>query len=93
MNARIYEKGTIKVVWIESNVSKIYSKMFNNEKSAEGFAHNKEDYIIFSLINQKNMKEFSWKLLPYGKYLLYKSMVGFYKKHKGSILNMLTGMI
>lgn len=70
-----YEQGKIKVVWIERDPEKIYSKMFNLEEEAEQFGETKEDYVIFALEKQKNMEEFSWKLLPYGRYLLYSRLV------------------
>jgi len=70
-----YEKGKVKVVWIESDPEKIYSKMFDSEKEAEKFAKVKVDYIVFALERQRNMEEFSWRILPYGKYKLYLLLV------------------
>ena len=70
-----YEKGTIKVVWVERDPEKIYSKMFNEELEAEQFGKTKEDYVIFALESQKGMEEFSWKILPYGRHKLYTKLV------------------
>jgi len=74
-----YERGQIKVVWIEEDNLKIYSKMFNDVKQAKKFAGSKKDYVIFALIHQKNMEEFTWKLLPYGKYKIYLRILEFYR--------------
>lgn len=89
MATTTYEKGTIKVVWIEHDPDEIYSKMFEDELDAERFAKKKGDYIIFSLVTQKNMEEFSWKILPYGKHKLYKKLIHNYQKYRGSILEKL----
>lgn len=75
MASTVYEKGKIKVVWIEDNPLKIYSKMFDKEKDAKDFGQKKKDYLIFALERQENMQEFSWKLLPYGKYRIYLNLV------------------
>lgn len=77
-----FEKGKIKVVWIKSDPLRIYSKMFENIKAAVEFGEKKEDYIIFSLVQQKDMQEFEWKLLRYGKYKLYTALVQSYMKTK-----------
>lgn len=70
-----YEKGTIKVVWIEDDPEKIYSKMFEGKKEAEEFTKEKKDYLVFSLEKQSNMEKFAWKLLPYGRYKLYLRLI------------------
>ena len=77
------EKGTIKVVWITKNTSRIYSKMFGDIKTAVAFGETKKDYVIFRLLWRKKFSEFSWELLPYGKYKLYKAGLNFYHKQKG----------
>ncbi len=74
-----YEKGTIKVVWVEKDIDSIYSKMFDDIHKAEEFGKEKKNYIIFALVRQKKMAEFSWKLLPYGKHRLYKLILNTYK--------------
>ena len=74
-----YERGTIKVVWIDDSEF-IYSKMFNDEVNAEEFAKDKKDYLIFKLVKQKNMEDFTWKLLNYGRYKVYKFLFNQYKK-------------
>lgn len=74
-----YEKGTIKVVWID-RTELIYSKMFDDEEVAEKFAKAKKDFLIFKLVKQKNMEEFTWKLLKYGRYNVYKFLFDQYKK-------------
>lgn len=73
--SQVYEKGTIKVVWIEKDPDTIFSKMFESEKDALSFAKSKTDYLIFKLITHQHMKEFSWKLLPHGQYRLYKILI------------------
>lgn len=79
MVTRVYEKGTIKVVWTESDPLRIFSKMFDGERAAQAFAEDKRDYVIFLLLQQKDMEEFSWKLLPYGKYKLYTILFRLYR--------------
>lgn len=95
MSPPIYEKGTIKVVWIEQDPERIYSKMFEDEKIADKFAKSKKDYIIFALVKQENMEEFEWVLLPYGHHDLYKKLLRYYQKHKhniGTLLRLLPGI-
>lgn len=70
-----YEKGKVKVVWVEDNPDKIYSKMFDNEEEADKFGSGKNDYVIFSLEKQSHMEEFEWKILPYGRYKLYQRLI------------------
>ncbi|MBI4035751.1 hypothetical protein HY383_02290 [Candidatus Daviesbacteria bacterium] len=70
-----YGKGKIKVVWIEYDPKKIYSKMFDGKKEAEEFAKEKKAYLVFSLEKQSNMEKFTWKLLPYGKYKTYLGLI------------------
>ena len=77
------EKGTIKVVWVTDNTTRIYSKMFDDIDSARRFAKKKDDYLIFKLLWNKNFKTFAWTILPYGNYKLYQSSLKFYKKYKG----------
>lgn len=80
---QVYSKGTIKVVWLENQAEEIYSKMFDSEQEAEEFAKDKKDYLIFSLVKQENMRDFTWKLLPYGKHKTYKLL---FKAHKSNLL-------
>jgi hypothetical protein len=80
----IYEKGTIKVVWITDG-EEIYAHMFESEADAVQFAQDKEDYLIFRLLREKNMEEFTWKLLPYGRAGLYKILLA----KRNVILNLL----
>src|SRR3989344_5353940 len=79
------EKGTVKVVWV-TNTDKIHSKMFDNAKTAEKFAEEKKDYLVFKLIKQKNMEEFTWKILPLGRYPIYKTLFSLYKNGLLAIL-------
>lgn len=87
-----YEKGKVKVVWVKDDPMRIYSKMFENKKSAVDFGEKKEDYIIFSLIDQKNMEEFSWKLLPYGRYKLYLKTLSIFQGNKGTVARIAEGL-
>jgi phage major head subunit gpT-like protein len=80
--ANVFEKGKIKVVWIEKDANKIYSKMFNELDKALKFTENKDDFLVFSLLKQKNLEDFSWKLLPYGKHKIYKFLFKSYKQIK-----------
>lgn len=84
MSLEAYSEGTIKVVWIVEGKNEIYSKMFKTEEEAEAFAREKKDYLIFSLLEQEHMKEFTWKLLPYGNYDLYQKLISLYHKHKNN---------
>ncbi len=86
MKEKIFEKGTIKVVWIEKDPKRIYSKMFESVKDAEKFAKEKQDYIVFKLIRQKNLEEFEWEIMPLGKYKLYETLLKNYNKHRTKIL-------
>ena len=81
------ERGTIKVVWISKNRKRIHSKMFENLKRADAFGRIKKDYIIFKLIKEKNMNEFEWEILPYGKHKTYNLILNLYAK--GKILDFL----
>ena len=85
----IYEKGTIKVVWIKDDSGRIFSKMFNEVEKAKKFAESKKDYIIFDLIKQKNMEDFEWDILPYGQHKLYSLAVRLYRKYGSKLLNLI----
>ena len=85
----IYEKGTIKVVWIKDDSGRIFSKMFNEVEKAKKFAESKKDYIIFDLIKQKNMEDFEWDILPYGQHKLYNLAVRLYRKYGSKLLNLI----
>ena len=76
------ERGTIKVVWIAKNRKRIHSKMFENIKQADKFGKIKGDYIIFKLIKEKDMNEFEWEILPYGKCKTYNLILNLYSKEK-----------
>lgn len=80
--SRDIEQGTIKIAWLEDNPEHMGSKMFDSVEDAEAFViqTNKKDYLIFQLIEQKDMEEFSWELLPYGRFSLFKKLFGIYKK-------------
>lgn len=71
MGTPVYEKGKVKIVWIEDDVLRIYSHMFDDLNRARAFAAQKHTYVIFELIRQHEMRDFAWKLLPYGKFRLY----------------------
>ena len=78
----VIEKGTIKAVWIAKSTKRIYSKMFDNIKTAEKFGKTKKDYLIFRLLWHKKYKEYCWEVLPYGDYKIYQAGLKFYQKHK-----------
>ena len=40
---------------------------------------------IFKLLKQKDLKEFSWEILPYGQHKLYSLLINNYQKHKSKI--------
>ncbi|MCH8821506.1 hypothetical protein IID23_03195 [Patescibacteria group bacterium] len=86
MEEKIFEKGTIKVVWVEDDPKRIYSKMFESVKDVEKFAKEKQDYIVFKLIRQKNLEEFEWEIMPLGRYQLYETLLKNYNKHRTKIL-------
>ncbi|MBI2579093.1 MAG: hypothetical protein HYW26_05255 [Candidatus Aenigmarchaeota archaeon] len=77
------EKGTIKVVWVTRNTRRIHSRMFEKVEEAEKFGKSKKDYLIFRLLWHKKFQTFSWEIMPYGNYRLYRAALGFYYKHKG----------
>ena len=79
----VLEKGTYKVVWITKNTKRIYSKMFEDLDQAKKFGEKKKDFLMFRLLKNKNFKEYSWNLLPYGNYKLYETALKLYQKHKG----------
>ena|SRR3972149_1590730 len=86
---RIYEKGTVKAVWIEPGTGeRIYSKMFDSEPAAVEFARGKQDYVIYSLVRQKKMTDFEWILLPYGRHRIYIKLMKIYWKHKSAVLKL-----
>ncbi|MBI4225575.1 hypothetical protein HY612_00505 [Candidatus Roizmanbacteria bacterium] len=84
----VYEKGTIKVVWIEADLSGIFSKMFTNLEEAKKFGKSKKDYIIFALIKQKNMQDFEWKILPHGKHKLYRLALRLYQRYPNRVIKL-----
>lgn len=92
MTHLLYEKGVIKVVWIEDNPDRIYSKMFIDVEKAKHFSRSKKDYIIFALVKQKNMQDFEWKILPYGKHRLYQLAIRLYRKYGSGIIKLLNKM-
>ncbi len=79
--SRDIEQGTIKVAWLEEKAESMSSRMFNTVEEAEQFAeeNNKKDYLIFKLLEQKDMEEFKWELLPYGRFGLFKKLFRIYK--------------
>lgn len=85
------EKGTIKVVWITKDTSRIYSKMFESEEKADAFGRAKKNYVIFRLNWHKKYKEYCWAILPYGKYRLYQKALGFYNKRGAKLAEKLFG--
>lgn len=88
MAAPVYERGIIKVVWAEDSPEEIHSQMFDTEEEAKEFAQTKKDYLIFALLHQKNMREFSWKVLPYGRQKFYVNFLRSYLKHKNKFFSL-----
>ncbi len=84
---QVFEKGTIKVVWIGKNIKQIHSKMFDDLEDSIKFSEDKKDFLIFKLLKQKNLEDFSWEILPYGQYKLYDMLMKNYKRYKGNLLN------
>jgi len=85
----VYEKGIIKVVWLGSDQLRIYSRMFDDLEEAKQFAKSKKDCLVFSLLKQKKMKDFDWKLLPLGEYRLYKLAIRLYQKYGNKLVKLL----
>lgn len=81
------ERGTVKVVWLSDQINKVHSKMFDDLRSAQEFAKAKEDFLMFKLLTHKDYKDYSWEILPYGRYSLYKKAMELYKKYKGAFLS------
>ena len=77
---QIFEKGLIKVAWVEKSNKILYSKMFNSLDEALKFSKNKKDYLIFKLIKQKGLKEFKWEILDYGRSKEFTKLVKYEKK-------------
>ena len=80
-----YERGKMKVVWIEDDPRTIYSRMFESKKDALVFAKDKEDFLLFELFQQDNMEEFCWKLLPYGRHKVYTGILNVMSNPKNGI--------
>lgn len=83
---KVFEKGTIKIVWIDKNIKQIHSKMFDKLDEAIKFSKDKKDFLIFKLLKQQNLEDFSWEILPYGQYKLYEMLMKNYKRYKGNLL-------
>jgi hypothetical protein len=88
-----YEQGKVKVVWIETDPERIYSKMFENEKAADAFGKKKKNYVIFELVWQANMEEFEWKLKPFGQHKFYRWLLTSFMRHEGLIRRLVPGLI
>lgn len=93
MAGKILKKGIIKIVWIGGDLSKTYSKMFENIESAKKFARRKDDYLIFKLLKKRDESEFIWEVLPYGKFKIYQKAINLYKKNKDKILSAVSKLI
>lgn len=64
----MYQKGTIKLTWINPNDYTILdSKMFKPDELEKALkeAEERKDWMLFQLESTKN-DSYSWKLLPYG---------------------------
>lgn len=64
----MYKEGTIKLTWINpQDFTILNSSMFNDIDSALNNTSDKKDWMIFQLDKVDN-DNYTWKLLPYGKY-------------------------
>lgn len=66
----MYEKGTIKITWINpKDFSVLESQMFNkvNLQEALKVANTKPNFMVFELTENKG-NYYKWKLLPYGEH-------------------------
>lgn len=84
-----YERGTIKVVWLDKDPERIYSKMFDSVEEATVFTKDLKDFIVFSLVSQEGMETFEWKLLPFGQHSLYIKAVRIYQNNKEHLLKLI----
>lgn len=68
----MYNRGTIKIAWIDDDYTIMKSKMFNSVKKAEAFAdkHDIDDYMIMELVKRSG-HHYQWKVLPYGNWPKY----------------------
>ena len=64
----MYQEGTIKLTWINpQDFTILNSSMFDDIDSALKNTDDKKDWMIFQLEKVDN-DNYTWKLLPYGKY-------------------------
>ena len=66
----MYEKGTLKLTWINPNDYTILeSQMYGSEELEKALreAESKPDWMLFQLMSTKD-DGYQWKLLPYGTY-------------------------
>lgn len=64
----MYQEGTIKLTWINpQDFTILNSSMYNDVDSALKNTSDKKDWMIFKL-DKVNNDNYSWKLMPYGKY-------------------------
>ena len=67
----MYEKGTVKLTWIDPNdYSILDSGMYNSVEEALADSKGKKNFMVFQLKERKG-DTYSWQLLPYGKYNEY----------------------
>lgn len=85
---KVFEKGTVKVVWVDKNAKQIHSRMFYEQDDAIKFSKGKKDFLVFKLLKQKSLEDFSWEILPYGKYKLYNLLMKNYRKYKTNLLKL-----
>lgn len=73
-NGGVLEDGTIKVVWVnKADPETFESKMFNNLEDAVKYGEGKTHLIM--QLQDNNDNYYRWKLLPYGEYERYKSVI------------------
>jgi hypothetical protein len=76
-----YDKGTIKLTWINpKDYTILESAMFDSVSEAlknvpTNIKHN--DFLIFELVTTDGV-QYKWKLLPYGRYSQYKNGMEFF---------------
>jgi len=75
-----YANGTIKLTWVDKESNEVlHSQMFPNIEEALKNTSDKKDWMVFQLkkYNKDNNDEYTWVLLPHGKFKTYKKAMFF----------------